>query len=266
MSSWYSSIDEVFPDFNHKNKSGKKKKYNDPICDLYNSRNNTMNNTPAWGTGIPAHNPQNLRQELMQSDSSRQIEPRVGPKQTTNSSRDTPSWVQPEENRYDIDMGAPVGGSEFERQFAISQPMQKNEYSDDDVKKIMNTLSSQEPDFLNDYRLEERNIATEYYPQDSDKVSQEYMSVRIPSETRPTYGERRGFPPIPGEYKHRLPEPNGYSGHARDKLDEYIAQVGGEFRRGHNMFPILDIILFAIAGCVFIFVLEQFVRLGMLLA
>lgn len=268
MSLWYSSIDEVYPDFNSKKK---KKKYNDPICDLYNSRNS--NNSLRNSTNPAGYNqPQWDKAMSKNPDNKVGFEaPTVQPQQATSLPQKTTNWVEPEDNRYDISMGAPIKSSEFEKQFQISQPMQQNEYSDDDVKKIMNTVSDDSnPEFLQDYRLEERNISRDYYPQETDKTSYESVggpngplgvnnSYRpIQSETRFVPSESNYYPTTFSESRHQFVQPN--------KLDEYVARTRGEFKSNHNKFPILDVILFAIAGVILIYIMEQFVRLGMLLA
>jgi len=159
--------------------------------------------------------------------------------------------ITPNENTYDLSReAAPVERAMFEKQFEVPE-MSASEYNDHELKKIMNT--QQEDDVYHDYRFIPEQT-DEIYP--SRPVYEEYPS-------RPVYPENnRQIVTRQEVYPKRRQERRVYPEYRRH-FDTYMEDIGNNKK---NNFRYLDLILYFISGCILIVILDQFVKLGQLLA
>lgn len=218
----YSSIDEVWPDFN---KKPKKKKISDPICDLYEK-----NDAKIHKYAVNDFN----KARFQKNENSHRLS---HPKDVV---------IEPEQNKYDINNNPPPISSEFEKQFEISNESQKNEYDDDDITKIMSKIDSESKSF-NDYRFDN----SQFDHSSQEIYDHEPQYIKPESHIRPE-SRQRWQQTIPPENYYRYKESKDFDDFIYDKISTTKS----------NSTAILDIILYIVSGIILIFLMEQFIRIG----
>lgn len=241
MNLCYSSIDEVWPDFN---KKIKKKKVSDPICDLYEKNDAQINKYATNNFNKSRFQKDETSQRLFHQPEQRKNDVTIEPEQNKYN-----VMIDPEQNKYDIELeGAPLSGSEFEKQFNLINPSNKSEYNDEDVKKIISEVH-QPSKTLKDYRF--NNEIDEENTSEKPLIYDHNLG-----NIKPELYDHKSQYIRPELHK---PQPE-YLGRYHKDFDDFIYDKISNNKS--NSLAVLDIILYIASGIILIFLLEQFVRIG----
>lgn len=269
----YCSIDEAWGDLTAKSKkdSNKKKKIvppNDPICDLYEAKSNSTsyNETDLVRFANEYYDKYDKskyqRNMKTQSMASEEIEREESPKSLV---------INKDQSRYQVTSENKRNPSNalFEKQFEMNLPPL---YDGSDCPLIGN--SKKMNDYHNNEINEEQYMKPKYSPQ--EHVSTIYSEHSPPAIYSEHYDSDEEDHIVESEYKMRSQQEQrrfknknnvSYSEEEKTKNNRYFDDYDDSnsyhvMKKKYNHIQIFDLILYVISGIILIFLLEQFVRIG----
>lgn len=265
----YCTIEEAWGDLTGKSKkdSSKKKRYQqDPICDLYERKANAppYTETDLVKFANEFYDKSRYQRTMKtQPTSQESVEREPSPKNLV---------IQQERSKYDIS-----NDTLFEKQFELNLPPM---YDGGECPNIPSSVSS-------NVTSEEGRIENKTLAENISSVFKTFVKpeedVYIGKDTRmPVYNENTNYniyntrDVAHEEYQHYPPytaqENYNTRGEYRDIGNEYRPSSNFKYfddtrqfqklKKKHSNIEILDIILYIVSGIILIFLMEQFVRIG----
>jgi hypothetical protein len=236
----YATLDEAWGDISGK-KNKKKKVNQDPICDLYEMKGNSSSYNE---TDLVNYNYNKNKSQRSYNDKP----------ETKNVNIDTSS------NSYEA-TNTNLPKSLFEKQFEISHPQS---FEMDNPREYMVKTgcesNSNNRDDEGDYIYEDEK--PKYKP--NPKIYQEqetYQETRPKQKPKETYYDYTDTETDTEDERPRYAKKNiKQERYVYDDEEEYNYKRSNRSNKSSNMY--LDIILYILSGIILIFLLEQFVRIG----
>lgn len=246
----YATIEEAWGDLTKKKK---KKSNQDPICDLYESKGSTSAYTE---TDLINYNYDKSRYQRTVKDKPIKMHVDINKDQDNYESKQLPNSI-------------------FEKQFELRHP---NSFDMEDPTEYMvracpaaamptTNKRSDKPDRVYDdevVKLKQKGILP-LPDEEDDEVFQEYFPK---PRDAPSCKPEQEYMPTSDEYEEEPAPRAAYRRAGREKFHDYDDDYEDDYepyfkkKKKKNSYIYLDVLLYVLSGIILIFLLEQFVKIG----